>query len=150
GGLPLAPILLTATAPEPRPARGERPPERLGIHPADHEDVLRADVLHHGDDEPVRAEADLGQLLGRRLDRLSDGRGHRYSPVPPSMRSEATACTSRSRRIRNSSPLTSTSKHSSGLNRTVSPGRTVRTCGPTAATSAHESRLATWAVAGMR
>src|SRR3954469_15676191 len=66
------------------------------------------------------------------------------------MRSEATAWMSRSRRIRYSSPRTSTSQRSSGLNSTLSPGSTFRTCGPTATTSAQTRRFDSWAVAGIR
>src|SRR5271155_4318893 len=57
---------------------------------------------------------------------------------------------SRSRNITYSSPCTSTSKRSSGLNSTVSPALTVRTCGPTATASAQVRRRLIWAVAGMR
>src|SRR5664280_1732953 len=57
---------------------------------------------------------------------------------------------SRSRRITYSSPWTSTSKRSSGLNRTVSPTLTDRTWGPTATATAQVSRRATFAVAGIR
>ena len=57
---------------------------------------------------------------------------------------------SRSRRITYSSPCTSTSKRSSGLNKTVSPTLIVRTWGPTATTSAQVSRRVIWAVAGIR
>jgi len=74
----------------------------------------------------------------------------RYSPVPLSLRVDAMAWMSRSRRITYSSPCTSTSKRSSGLNRTVSPTLTVRTCGPTATASAQVSRRLIWAVAGIR
>src|SRR5665213_1486006 len=80
------------------------------------------------------------------------GRGdaQRYRPVPPSNRVAATAWTSRSRRITYSSPCTSTSNRSSGLNRTLSPTLTERTCGPTATVFAHARRRDTWAVAGIR
>ena len=63
---------------------------------------------------------------------------------------EAMAWMSRSRRITYSSPCTSTSKRSSGLNSTVSPTLTVRTCGPTATVSAQVRRRVIWAVAGIR
>src|SRR5215217_1442320 len=49
-----------------------------------------------------------------------------------------------------SSPCTSTSCWSSGENSTWSPTLTCRTLAPTARASPHTSRLATWAVAGMR
>ncbi len=70
--------------------------------------------------------------------------------MPLSLRGEAMAWMSRSRRITYGSPCTSTSKRSSGLNRTVSPTLTVRTCGPTATASAHVRRRLIWAVAGIR
>src|SRR4029453_9535936 len=66
------------------------------------------------------------------------------------MRSAATACTSRSRRMIRSSPCTSTSCWSSGENSTWSPTFTCRTLGPTPFASPHTSRLATCAVAGIR
>ena len=57
---------------------------------------------------------------------------------------------SRSRRITYSSPCTSTSNRSSGLNRTLSPTFTVRTWGPTATASAQVRRRLICAVAGIR
>src|SRR4051794_675535 len=66
------------------------------------------------------------------------------------MRSAATACTSRSRRMIRSSPCTSTSCWSSGEKSTWSPTLTWRTPEPTPRASPHTSRLATCAVAGMR
>src|ERR1035437_1320820 len=57
---------------------------------------------------------------------------------------------SRSRRMTYSSPCTSTSNRSSGLNNTLSPTLMVRTWGPTATTSAHANRRDTWAVAGIK
>src|SRR5664279_962824 len=66
------------------------------------------------------------------------------------MRVAATAWMSRSRRMMYSSPWTSTSNWSSGLNRTLSPAFTDRTWGPTATVSAQASRRDTWAVAGIR
>src|SRR5215475_5841848 len=57
---------------------------------------------------------------------------------------------SRSRRITYTSPCTSTSCRSSGLNSTRSPASTARTWLPTASASAHISRVATCAVDGMR
>src|SRR3954465_723895 len=66
------------------------------------------------------------------------------------MRSAATACTSRSRRMIRSSPCTSTSCWSSGEKSTWSPTFTCRTLEPTPRAPPQTSRLATWAVAGMR
>src|SRR3954470_9126021 len=66
------------------------------------------------------------------------------------MRSAATACTSRSRRMIRSSPCTSTSCWSSGENSTWSPTFTWRTLEPIPRASPHTSRLATCAVAGIR
>src|SRR4029079_5580039 len=68
----------------------------------------------------------------------------------PSLRVEATAWTSRSRRMRYSSPRISTSYPASGAKRTRSPSSTLRTVGPTAMTSAQTSRRFTFAVAGIR
>src|SRR4051812_24338687 len=66
------------------------------------------------------------------------------------MRSAATACTSRSRRMIRSSPCTSTSCWSSGEKSTWSPTLICRQFGPTPRASPHTSRLATCAVAGIR
>src|SRR5215218_10317712 len=66
------------------------------------------------------------------------------------MRSAATACTSRSRRMIRSSPCTSTSCWSSGENSTWSPTFTCRQLAPTPRASPQISRLATCAVAGIR
>ena len=66
------------------------------------------------------------------------------------IRVAATAWMSRSRRITYSSPWTSTSNRSSGLNSTLSPTLTERTWGPTATASAQVRRRDTWAVAGIR
>src|SRR3954466_6942605 len=66
------------------------------------------------------------------------------------MRSAATACTSRSRRMIRSSPCTSTSCWSSGEKSPWSPPFTWRTDPPTPRASPQTSRLATWAVAGIR
>ena len=68
---------------------------------------------------------------------------------PSSRRADATACTSRSRRIRYSSPRISTSKPASGAKRTRSPSSTLRTVGPTAMTSAQSRRRSMFAVAGI-
>ena len=58
-------------------------------------------LLGDGRDQTVGREPHLGQLARRQLDgRDHRARAHRYSPVPPSMRSEATAWMSRSRRMR--------------------------------------------------
>src|SRR5688572_14758383 len=66
------------------------------------------------------------------------------------MRSAATACTSRSRRMIRSSPCTSTSCWSSGEKSTWSPTFTCRQLAPTPRASPQTSRLATCAVAAIR
>src|SRR5581483_6401091 len=102
----------------------------LGVHVGHGQHGAVDCILHDGRHQAVAlAEVDLGQELVVDLegDALGDGGAHRYSPVPLSLRVEATAWMSRSRRITYSSPCTSTSKRSSGLKSTVSPTLTVRT-----------------------
>src|SRR5580658_6541785 len=163
-GVALAPELLAAAAPVPDAPGLDREAERLLVHVGDAQHAVRVGVLDDDGHEPRRVEADQpedlrvdderravghGGPLTRRFYAVASG-AHRYSPVPPLMRSDATAWMSRSRRITYSSPWTSTSKRSSGLKSTLSPGLMERTWGPTATVSAHTSRRDTWAVAGMR
>src|SRR3954471_9959841 len=96
--------------------------------------VVRATPGATGAHSPVAGPA------GRQTERPGDS----------SMRSAATACTSRSRRMIRSSPCTSTSCWSSGENSTWSPTFTCRTLPPTPRASPQTSRLATCAVAGIR
>ena len=42
----LAPVVLARAAPEPRLAALARAPERLGVHPGEHQDAIRLGVLH--------------------------------------------------------------------------------------------------------
>ncbi len=61
-GLALAPVLLAAAAPEPGPAGLQGPPQRLVVHPGQHEHGARSLLLHDGGDQPVGVEANLGQV----------------------------------------------------------------------------------------
>ncbi len=96
GGLALAPVLLAAAAPEPAPAGSQGTAQRLGVHVAEHQDLTCPAVLHDRGNEPLFVETDPGDVLVGEVNRHTV---HRYSPVPSSRRSEATAGMSRSRRI---------------------------------------------------
>src|SRR5262245_28930777 len=61
--LALAPVLLTAPAPEPGAAGCQRAFERLAIHPADHQHLACALFLHDRGDEAVGVEAHGVELL---------------------------------------------------------------------------------------
>ena len=59
-GVALAPVLLAAAAPERRPARGQRPVQRLVVHPADHQHLAGAVLLHDGGDQAVGVPLEPG------------------------------------------------------------------------------------------
>src|SRR5438477_4592429 len=101
GGVALGPPLLPRPAPVDHAPRLQRLAKgRLG-HPAEHQHPPRLPVLGDGGHQPVGGEADLIEVGLQNVQRGDQGPGaHRYSPVPPSMRSDATAWMSRSRRMR--------------------------------------------------
>ena len=63
GGLALAPVLLPAPAPEPGASGGEGTPQRLRVHPAEHQDVFGLPVLHDSCHETPVVKTHLGELL---------------------------------------------------------------------------------------
>src|SRR5204862_7134392 len=87
--LALAPELLAAAAPEPGAAGRERAPQRLLVHPAHHEHLVRALLLDDGGDEAVGVVAHRRQLLLGGGDGRRDGRGggvHGASGYPAPLR----------------------------------------------------------------
>src|SRR4029450_10234511 len=73
GGVALAPVLLPGPAPEPGPPGGQGAPDRLGVHPADHQHGAVGVVLDHRADELLRVEPQAGDEV------LHHGIGHGYS-----------------------------------------------------------------------
>src|SRR5690606_18778648 len=63
-GLPLDPVLAPAAGPERRPAGGQRAPQRLVVHPADHQHVTGALLLDDGGDQAVRVALQRGGDVG--------------------------------------------------------------------------------------
>src|ERR1035438_4504507 len=61
-GLALAPVLLSATAPEPGPPGVERAAEGLAVHPGEHEDGTVGGILDDGPDQTVLVESDPIEL----------------------------------------------------------------------------------------
>src|SRR5437588_845285 len=74
-GLPLAPVLLAGTAPEPGPARRERAPQGLLVHPAQHQHLAGAVLLDDGGHEALGVVGDLGHVGVARLDGCGGGHG---------------------------------------------------------------------------
>src|ERR1035441_3005904 len=75
-GLALAPVLLSATAPEPGPSGVERAAEGLAVHPGEHEDGTVGGILDDGPDQTVPVEGDpieLGVGKGDRGGRVGGG-----------------------------------------------------------------------------
>ena len=72
--LALAPVLLAAARPEPRPPRLQRLVEGGIVHVGEHENVARPRFLDDGGDEAVGVVLDAGQVLGvRRILEVQDG-----------------------------------------------------------------------------
>ena len=91
-GVALAPDLLAAAAPVDHPALVERHPQRLGVHPRQHQHVAVAASWVMTGTSPSSLNVTPSSCSAVGVDRR-----HRYSPVAASMRSAATAWMSRSR-----------------------------------------------------
>ena len=70
-GLALDPVLLPAAGPERAPPGRRGPADRLGVHPAHHQDLTRVVLLHHCWDQPGRVE---GQLVDAHPPIVADAR----------------------------------------------------------------------------
>src|SRR5207248_2286197 len=91
-GVALGPSFLAGPAPVDHAPDVEGLPQRRLVHPTHHQDPP-AQLLGDGRHQPVCVVCRLRDVAD-----VGDGR-HRYSPVPPSMRSDATAWMSRSRKM---------------------------------------------------
>ena len=67
----LAPIFLSRTRPIRRTAARSAPAHRLGIHPAEHQNLQRLNILHNSRDQAVRIEFQNGSIEGRRCRRFA-------------------------------------------------------------------------------